>query len=86
MVAMKPLVYWARAEKVRVRPTQKSAQRIEGTLLLPDGRHVPFRYDRQQLTLVVGTPGAEEHRLEGAWQLDEFGVPTRRSQGGDDGA
>ncbi|MBA3534582.1 MAG: hypothetical protein H0T73_21910 [Ardenticatenales bacterium] len=82
---MRPLVYWARAEKVRVRPTHKNETRIEGTLMLPDGQQLPFDYHRQELTLVVGRPGERSHALEGEWQLDEFGVPTRREQGGTNG-
>jgi hypothetical protein len=82
---MRPLVYWARAEQVRFRPTHKSDETIEGSLTLPDGRRVPFRYHRRDLTLDVGAPGDRHHPLEGGWQLDEYGVPTPRDATGEEG-
>lgn len=69
---MKPLVYWARAEQWRLRPTHKTADEIRGTLIDPEGRAHPFRYDRRALVLEI-----EGGARAGRWQLDEWGVPTR---------
>lgn len=69
---MKPLVYWARAEQWRIRPTHKSDDEIRGTLLDHEGHALPFRYDRHRLILEI-----EGGAKSGRWQLDEWGVPTR---------
>jgi len=68
---VKPLVYWARAEKWRIRPTHKTDAEIRGTLLDPEGQPHPFCYDRHCLILEIKN-GAKA----GRWQLDEWGVPT----------
>jgi hypothetical protein len=69
---MRPLVYWARAEKWRVRPMEKTEREIRGVLIDPNGRPHRFRYDRETLLLEI-----ESGDKAGRWQLDRWGVPAR---------